>query len=939
MKKIRYIYIVIIVAFIFFATSCNGCSKKTRLNPPENITIDSKNNLIWDPAVDARYYTISFYYVDNDTTFTEKAEGETFSLNNLEVGDYEITIQSNSGNKRAKDSPSSGILYYHKYYENGCVYDLINNSSEYRVSRVGDANGSFKIEGVYRGKAVTEIASGAFRGSKKITEVEIGENIITIGDNAFYNCNKLEKVTIPSSVKTIGTSCFQLCRSLKEIELPYSLTVLPDYSFAYCSSLEKVTFSDNSNIVSIGNSCFLDCKKISKITMPDTVETVYEYAFSGCLGLKEVRISKNLKAIPNYCFYKCQGIEEIIYPSDLNLKKIGAYSFDGCVLLTEVNVPDGVETIGDYAYANCSALEKVTIPSSVTKIGGNTFISTKFYDDAIKNRDLFIYVDKWLLKCNSGYYESLFEIKPDLIKEDTVGIANYAFSGWTNIKTVELNNSIKYIGDYAFYGCTSLWKIKTQDNSVISIGDYAFTSCALTNVTLGTGLKEIGNYTFYYNLQLNNNSLYPYNLIPESVSRVGAYAFYKTKLWESPRENDGIVYAGNWVVGYNKENLTNAVLKFDSGRVAGIADFAFWDCDTLTTIQGLNNCRYIGTGAFYGCSKIASVSLNRNLEEIRDYTFYQCVNLLQISMPQSLKKIGNAAFYGCISLSGDNSGILDLEVAPNFTSIGDYAFYLNENIRYVSFGNKLESIGASAFYKCTNLEEVSLPKNVKYIGNRAFYRCENLTTLTLNDSLTEISEYAFAYCTNLTSINIPDSIEKIGKSAFYNCENVQTLKLGKNLKTIDDYAFSGLGLVEELKLPDSIESMGNFAFKGLKSLKFLVIPESIKVIGQHCLYGCSNLTIYTNATSRLTEWHNRFNSLRRPIFWGVELDENNNVISVKISETSLENVRATNGINGPAMEGKTFKCWKDENNATYTNEELINIDTECKLVVVYNDED
>lgn len=934
MKKNKYIYILVIVAFIFFATGCNGCKKKQRLVVPEEISIDSDNNLVWSEVVNARYYTVSFYYVDKDTTFTQEATGTKFSLNHIEVGDYEITIQANSGTKKIKDSYFSGIMYYHKYYENGCVYKLINNNTEYQVSKVGDANGSFVIEGVYRGKAVTEIAPAAFRGSRKISEIEIGENIISIGDSAFYNCTALQKITIPSSVKTLGNSCFLACRSIKEINLPFSVTELPDFLFAYCSSLEKVTFSDQ--LVSIGESCFQSCQKLTSIHLPDSVEILSKNTFEGCLELKEVRISKNMKAIPDNCFYKCQALENIIYPMDLKLKKIGQNAFGGCVLLKEVDIPYGVESIGNYAYIYCKALEKITIPETVTRVGFGAFIDTKFYVEAYENNQLFIYADKWLVKGNELFKASTTEIRPDMIENDTVGIADYAFNEWLSLEKIELNASTKYIGNYSFYKCTKLWKIKTQNDSVVSIGAYAFSGCALTNVALGTGLKEIGDYAFYYNLQLNNNSYNPYSLIPESVTRVGAYAFYKTKLWDEPRDNDGIVYAGNWVVGYNKENLTNVVLKFN-GNISGIADYAFSDCETLTTIQGLNNCRYIGRGAFYGCSKLVSVSLNRNLEEIREYTFYQCVNLLQISMPTSLKKISEAAFYGCISLSGDNEGILNL-ASTNCKSIEDYAFYLNENLTKIQFGSKLETIGTSAFYKCSNLQEVNIPKSVNYIGARAFYKCENITSLTLDTGLTELSEYVFAYCKNLNSIELPDTIEKIGKAAFYNCENVQTLKLGKNVKFISDYAFSGLKFVEELRLTDSIETIGNFAFKGLANLKYIVIPNTIKVLGQHCLYGCSNLTIYTNAETYLSEWHNRFNSLRRPIFWGVELDENNDVVAIQVSTTTFENKHAINGINGPTKDGKSFKCWQDDQNVTYTNEDLIGLDKECKLVVVYDDE-
>lgn len=188
---------------------------------------------------------------------------------------------------------------------------------------------------------------------------------------------------------------------------------------------------------------------------------------------------------------------------------------------------------------------------------------------------------------------------------------------------------------------------------------------------------------------------------------------------------------------------------------------------------------------------------------------------------------------------------------------------------------------------------------------------------------------------NLTSIDIPDGVEKIGKAAFYNCSNVVTLQLGKNIKSIDDYAFSGLALVEYLTLNDALESIGNYAFKGMANLKSIILRDHIQVIGQHCFYGCKNLTIYTDAKSIRGEWHNRFNSLYRPIFWGVEFDENNDIVSISISEATFQNKNASNGIHSPITNGKIVAYWQDENNTTYTNEDLANIDKDCTLIAVY----
>lgn len=926
MKKIHYVSILFLVISIFCLV---GCKSKKIIDIPQNITIDSDNRLTWDSVDEAKTYTISLYYVDLGTTITDTTRKTSYSLDEIEVGDYEISVQANSGSKKLKDSAFSEKILFHKYYENGCIYKLINNDTEYQIARVGKANGAFVIEDFYRGKAVTEIAPNAFKGSTRIVDVTIGNNVISIGDNAFYNCSKLEKVNIPTSVKSIGSACFQSCRSLKEIEIPFSITELPNFLFAYCRKLESVKIGEN--VRTIGTSCFQDCSALVEVVIPNSVVYMNEYAFSACTSLKSVKIGNHVEAIPNYCFNMCTSLDNVEFSSEANLKTLGADSFNGCVSLIEINIPNGVEEIHQGAFKGCSLLEKVTISDSVTNIGIDAFIDTKLYKTAIEQDEYFIYADNWLIDFNEKFLNELEEINTETLKNTTVGIADWTFYQCESLKTIVFPASFKYIGKYAFCGCTSLWKIRTLDNSIVSIGDYAFVNCVLTNISLGIGLKTIGEYAFCNNTQLDNNTLSPYSWIPESVTSIGAYAFYNTKLWNSPRNNDGIVYAGNWVVGYNSNNLGSIVLQFDSDRIAGIGDYAFSDCETLSSIQGLSSCRYIGKGAFYGCSRIASVTLNRNLTEIREKTFFECSALLKVSMPRTLKSIGDYAFYKCSSLT-----TVDLS-ETNCESIGRSAFY-SSYIQELILSQSLISIGDYAFYKCNGLTNVEFTENIDYIGEKSFYKCELLTSITLNNKLKEISEYAFAYCSNLTSIDIPNSVEKIGKAAFYNCSNVQTLSFGENLKSIGDYAFSGLSLVENLTLNQSLESIGNYAFKGLESLKSIVLLDHIQVLGQHCFYGCKNLTIYTNAESLLGEWHNRFNSLYRPIFWGVELDENNNIISIHISETSFNNRQASNGINSPTMNGQTIAYWQDENNTKYTTEELINIDRDCKLVAVYTTE-
>lgn len=65
-------------------------------------------------------------------------------------------------------------------------------------------------------------------------------------------------------------------------------------------------------------------------------------------------------------------------------------------------------------------------------------------------------------------------------------------------------------------------------------------------------------------------------------------------------------------------------------------------------------------------------------------------------------------------------------------------------------GYRVTSIGNSAFYDNDNLTSVTIPKSVTSIGENAFWNCSNLTSITIPDSVTEIGSGAFTYCSNTT---------------------------------------------------------------------------------------------------------------------------------------------------------------------------------------------
>ena len=81
--------------------------------------------------------------------------------------------------------------------------------------------------------------------------------------------------------------------------------------------------------------------------------------------------------------------------------------------------------------------------------------------------------------------------KPDFIIENGVLVDYVGKDG-----DVTIPNSVTYIGDGAFYGCTGLTSITIPD-SVIGIGNVAFHGCSgLTRVTIPNSVTHVGAYAF-----------------------------------------------------------------------------------------------------------------------------------------------------------------------------------------------------------------------------------------------------------------------------------------------------------------------------------------------------------------------------------------------------------------------------------------------------------
>lgn len=215
--------------------------------------------------------------------------------------------------------------------------------------------------------------------------------------------------------------------------------------------------------------------------------------------------------------------------SSYYLSSVGTCRDNEVIIPAEYNnLP--VTEIASYAFENCTWITKVTIPESVTSIGRNSF---KNCPNAVEMQDGITYIGKWLLECGTN-------VENVAIREDTVGIATWAFWGCNQItevvipdsvkhmnmvfrecsslKSVTLPNGLTKIGGGLFSECTALESI-TFPESVKAIEEEAFMRCGFKTITLPEGLTDIEDSTFK-----DCTSLASIN-IPNSVTSIGKFAF------------------------------------------------------------------------------------------------------------------------------------------------------------------------------------------------------------------------------------------------------------------------------------------------------------------------------------------------------------------------------------------------------------------------------
>ena len=285
-----------------------------------------------------------------------------------------------------------------------------------------------------------------------------------------------------------------------------------------------------------------------------------------------------------------------------------------------------------------------------------------------------------------------------IFEQDLTDIPEYAFRNNLDLFSIIIPDGVTQIKTSAFQGCTNLINVLVG-SGITSIKFQAFKDC--TNLT-GIIILEKPAFIEY-----------------------GAFM--------------------------NCSNLTGIIIK-DTDNIDNvqytIGQYAFQDCNNLTTAIIGKGITMINSAAFSGCTSLSNLVLSDGLTTIGGSCFNGCSGLTEVILPNSVVNVYTQAFWNCTGLISAIYNDSLFAVMP-FSQSGSYAF--QEGIQLLC---------SYSCYNCKNITNITIPNSVTKIESNVFDKCSSLTSITIGSGVTNIGGYVFRDCTSLTNITYDGTISQ-----------------------------------------------------------------------------------------------------------------------------------------------------------------------------------
>lgn len=398
-------------------------------------------------------------------------------------------------------------------------------------------------------------------------------SVTEVDDYAFSSCKNLTSITIPASVIFIGNDAFRNCTGLKSVHIS-DIAAWCKINFylaiSYDNRGDMMISGNSSNPLSSAHHLFLNGNEVKDLIIPDGVTSIHNIAFDGCNNLTSVTITSNVN-------------------------NIGYFAFRNCSSLTSLTIGNSVTTINDYAFFGCSELASITFPESIRYISESAFKKTAWHDNL---PDGLVYTGLIAYK----YKGTMPENTEVVLKDGTVSIGEWAFSGCSGMSSISIPNSVTSIGENAFQGCNSLTSVNISDIAAWcdinfaphNVGGYSFCSSnplrfakhlylngeEITDLTIPDGVTAISNRAFIKFSGLTSVT------IPNSVTEIGISAFRGCTNLMTITIGSGVTSIGGFAFAkdngfYSRTRTDNGVLKVfcKAETVPETNSYAFEGCN------------------------------------------------------------------------------------------------------------------------------------------------------------------------------------------------------------------------------------------------------------------------------------------------------------------------------------------------------------------------
>ena len=321
----------------------------------------------------------------------------------------------------------------------------------------------------------------------------------------------------------------------------------------------------------------------------------------------------------------------------------------------------------------------------------------------------------------------------------------------------------------------------------------------------------------------------------------------------------------------------------DGQDVVAIADNAFENQASVTSVLIPDTVTEIGRQAFRNCANLAAVNEGNNIASIAPNAFYGTAwdsNLTggEVYLGKTLYKYAGGMYTdteisvkeGTLGIAGNAFNGMDklvkVTLPAGLTNIGEYAFggaQTGTGLTEITFPDSVTEIGANAFRNAKSLAKVTIGANVAYIGDNAFggTAVSDLTyganaefgaqgpfrgltaaaTVTLGDNITAFPAKLFEEWTGLASVSL-GGVTQLPANAFDGFENLATVALD-DVTVLGDYAFRGTALTE-VTIPEGVTSIGNGVFANctkLAKVNYNAADASAPNSANNAFAGCTAL--------------------------------------------------------------------------------------------------